>query len=403
MKKTMRKLVPAICMLLISAVLLGTSTYAWFSMNRKVTVTGMTVTTKVGSNLLIANPVDGEASFPAENAFQSGLNQEKTGLLEPTSTIDGISYFYNTAANTTASGSAVNATYVTYAPGDDFDKTYGVDANASTPDALGYIDYSFYLKAINAEASTQYLNMTRCNLVYQGADITEKAWRVAVFAKLAMTDEDPPATQVVTDATAVAEANRITILAPTSAAYFDNTATPTPKAVDSISSRAEVKTSANHGLGTAATIATLTSGTMTYYKVVVRLWLEGEDTTCNNQTFASLTKDYRLDLAFEIEDAVSELTVLGSTGAAIADATSNVGTVTLSGTTTGNITNGEKAVSFQWYNAANNTALTGSDGTGYNTYQYTNGAAALSVYCLVTTDRGNVYRTNTIELDEVAP
>lgn len=41
--KAMKKLIPTICMLLVSAVLLGTSTYAWFSMNKSVTATGMQV------------------------------------------------------------------------------------------------------------------------------------------------------------------------------------------------------------------------------------------------------------------------------------------------------------------------------------------------------------------------
>jgi hypothetical protein len=40
----MKKLIPALCMLLVAASLLGTSTFAWFSMNEQVTATGMTVT-----------------------------------------------------------------------------------------------------------------------------------------------------------------------------------------------------------------------------------------------------------------------------------------------------------------------------------------------------------------------
>lgn len=39
-----KKIIPALCMLLISAVLMGTSTYAWFSMNTQVSVKGMKVT-----------------------------------------------------------------------------------------------------------------------------------------------------------------------------------------------------------------------------------------------------------------------------------------------------------------------------------------------------------------------
>lgn len=42
--KKFKKLIPALCMLLVSAVMLGSTTFAWFSMNNTVTATGMTVT-----------------------------------------------------------------------------------------------------------------------------------------------------------------------------------------------------------------------------------------------------------------------------------------------------------------------------------------------------------------------
>ena len=46
--KKFKKLIPAFCMLLISAVMLGSSTYAWFAMNNQVTANGMEV--KAASN-----------------------------------------------------------------------------------------------------------------------------------------------------------------------------------------------------------------------------------------------------------------------------------------------------------------------------------------------------------------
>lgn len=48
-----KKIIPALCMLLISAVLMGTSTYAWFSMNTSVTATGMNVTATSNSRYLL--------------------------------------------------------------------------------------------------------------------------------------------------------------------------------------------------------------------------------------------------------------------------------------------------------------------------------------------------------------
>lgn len=53
--KSYKKIVPAIAMLVISAITLTSASYAWFSMNRQVTATGMNVTVKSESSLVIAN------------------------------------------------------------------------------------------------------------------------------------------------------------------------------------------------------------------------------------------------------------------------------------------------------------------------------------------------------------
>lgn len=49
----MKKLIPAICMTLIAAVMLASSTFAWFSMNTSVTAEGMQVTAKTDNAFLI--------------------------------------------------------------------------------------------------------------------------------------------------------------------------------------------------------------------------------------------------------------------------------------------------------------------------------------------------------------
>ena len=51
--KKFKKLIPALCMLLISAVLMGTSTYAWFSMNKSVKAEGMSVTAQTNNYYLL--------------------------------------------------------------------------------------------------------------------------------------------------------------------------------------------------------------------------------------------------------------------------------------------------------------------------------------------------------------
>ena len=58
----MKKLIPAIGMTLLGAALLGTSTYAWFSANKTVTATGMNLSAKADSSLLISSVEDGTYS-----------------------------------------------------------------------------------------------------------------------------------------------------------------------------------------------------------------------------------------------------------------------------------------------------------------------------------------------------
>ena len=53
--KKMRRLIPAIAMLLVSAVMLSTASFAWFSMSTKATAQGMTVKAEADSSLLIVD------------------------------------------------------------------------------------------------------------------------------------------------------------------------------------------------------------------------------------------------------------------------------------------------------------------------------------------------------------
>ena len=60
--KKFKKLIPAFCAMLVSAAMLGTSTYAWFSVNKKVEANGMSVTAKVDTEDFVATTKIGRAS-----------------------------------------------------------------------------------------------------------------------------------------------------------------------------------------------------------------------------------------------------------------------------------------------------------------------------------------------------
>ena len=70
--KAMRKILPALCMLLVSAVMLGSSTFAWFSSNSSVTATGMHLTAEAAESLFISNTAGyAEDTFKASVVFTS--------------------------------------------------------------------------------------------------------------------------------------------------------------------------------------------------------------------------------------------------------------------------------------------------------------------------------------------
>lgn len=310
MKSLRKKLFLSILAVAFAVVSLATSTFAWFSMNNRVTVTGMTVTTKVSSNLMIAD----RNNEDDESQYGITLAQSRTGRLEPVSTVDGLSFFYTTDAKTDGSKNAPVATtpYVAYAEAANLDNAtaagkdkydtafqaaYGVSETITTANVIyGYIDYVFYLKATNGEAAAQELKLSECALKYNNAAVTDKAWRIAIFAQEGSKGNNLD--------TALASSDLISILSLSGAKYFE-----TGKAVSGTAATSDVTE-----LSTAAKLADIAAGATKYYKVTARLWLEGEDTSCNNTTYANLTNNYTLQLACVIGTANAAVTNI-STGA----------------------------------------------------------------------------------------
>jgi hypothetical protein len=325
-----RRLLSAAGMLAISAAMLSSATFAWFTMNKEVQVTGMQLKTRVSGNLLICDT-------NVEADYKSGtLTQERAALLEPVSTTKGAdtTFFYTLDAaadghkikNVTGEGSdpflAYSETADLTAADTKADKTkydtqfntkYGITTANTSGDyktAYGYVDYTFYLKA-TADADNQQIRMTRCNLLKDGAALANDndAWRIAVFAEKITQDSGAgDKTAAVTEATDTAK----TILTTDGATNFTAN-----QAAATTGSRGAVT------YNTAAVIGTVaTANTSEYYKVVVRVWLEGEDTTCYSAYYAQNLESYALDLAFELGKGTA-VTNIGSTTAAFAPASNN--------------------------------------------------------------------------------
>ena len=331
-KKTNKKLISALGMFMLSAAMLGTSTYAWFTMNKEVQVTGLQMKTKVGSNLLISSD-NVEANYSSDRVVFA-----RKALLEPVSTVSGKtgSFYYTTDAKATgqkahdatatgfayilydedtalASSAASDATAGKYKYDNDFNDKYTIAAadQGLTEDfktAYGYVDYVFYLKA-TGEADNQQLRMTQCDLNYtydkeSTTDVTEtdpgdNAWRIAVFATNITANggkgnsgTDGAAVGKI-DPANVTNENAKTILKLSSGENWEeNKAVVSPNATGAVT------------YGTAAVLDNdIDAGVTRYYKVLVRVWLEGEDKSCNSATYAQLTDAWSLDLDFQLTTA----------------------------------------------------------------------------------------------------
>lgn len=366
-----KKLIPAAGSLLISAAMLSTSTFAWFTMNKEVRVTGMEVKTQVGDSLLIAASSADTTTRVADSTFQSGLHQAIYGLVNPVSTINAsdTSFYYTYDANADGSKSADTSVIAYQEVGNDNEFTDG------TTTYKAYLDYVFEIKAINTNSSAQYLNLTGLNLLYDGQQLSdEHAYRVAIFSQ-DLTTSGGTTYEASTTGSAASK-----IFAPTGFTYFDNTAVKSATDKDSVTPTVNDSTA-----GWSKQIA---ANSTDYTKITVRLWLEGEDNTCYSEKFSEKLDEWTLDLKFNLEaDTTNAVKLIGSTATATADGTSKKATLSV-GT--------EVAAAYQWYKCAEGGATNNDAEVSGQTTDTLTATAAGKYYCVITTAKGTKFRTNSI-------
>jgi hypothetical protein len=278
-------------MLAMSATMLATSTYAWFTMNKSVEVTGMEMKTVVSSNLQIddAAPTNGGSwtvgSWATnDNNFRNSTEQDIVDeILVPVSTVDGYSYWFTDPDNVLGNGDAVDDAYTAYT-------LAGLQAKYGASVTHGYLDYHFILKATNTTDDDQKIVLNKLDLTYVpsagGETDTDKAWRVAILGKEFTTATVNGAKTLPNIATSGATVTKI--YTPASAANFStNTTTSKFQAVSDTDELSDV----TYATAVAdSEIFTVAANSTKYYEVVMRVWIEGEDTTCYTGLFNDLQK-----------------------------------------------------------------------------------------------------------------
>ena len=286
--KFTRKLVPALALLIVSAVLMTTATFAWFSMNTRVTATGMQMGTEAGDNVLIANNDTKTKETNLANFKNALVVSADKANLRPVSSVNGADFYFVDAFQVAGNGSAMVPNG--YNPYTKYDTTNAETLAASQAafennyrksDIKPYVEYAFQVMATNAEGAAADLVIDSIALTYNGSASVQTAFRVAVFADEFTGDS-------------VASETLVTVLKQNNAINHTSNC-----AVNGVNTTAAVI-----NRDKPATIASNVPEAATkFYRVVVRVWLEGEDTTCTNATFAELDGTWSLDLGISFKDA----------------------------------------------------------------------------------------------------
>ena len=96
-----KRIMASASMLVISAVMLSSATYAWFTMNKEVTVSGFELTAKADSTYLIIGPESTAAGLQAENRIAYAFSPVESLRVFPSAHTSAVT-------NTTTAGASAN-------------------------------------------------------------------------------------------------------------------------------------------------------------------------------------------------------------------------------------------------------------------------------------------------------
>lgn len=147
--KATKKIIPALVMLLVSAVLLSTASYAWFSMNTTVTATGMQVKATTASSLVIEDAQEDVGTSKETTVTFANYSNALTPTTHDWATgiTNGLKYVTNLNDVDVASGFGHDGAELTY--GDAVD----------TESAFYFKDYVVYIASTGTGLTGQDLTV----------------------------------------------------------------------------------------------------------------------------------------------------------------------------------------------------------------------------------------------------
>lgn len=261
----MKKILPSACMLAVSAAMLSTSTYAWFSMNDTVTATGMKLQAKAEAGLLIANATNGTYQMSVAST------KEDVAQLKPGSTSDLSNWFHSTSGRTDQANTQ---------------KAYEAGAAwASNSADANYVIHDFYIKSSDLNGLTvSSLDVNNVSVVVNSAapaQTLSKSLRVGIKI----------------DGDVTGSTQNTYIYAPTETSnvqYSVTTATGDYAAANMTQVTALNKDQKSN----TAVTSIPAKGTTSPIHAEVYVWFEGEDANCISDNIAATLETLEVSVEF---------------------------------------------------------------------------------------------------------
>ncbi len=312
-----RKLIPAAAMLCISAAMLATSTYAWFTMNKEVSVKGMQVKATAEQGLLI-NEVKGDSSTWDSEATGGDANAI---ALRPASTKNLNDWWHaNSKVRDDDAGANVSGNDVSI----DTDKTVAIDTgkyytpisgetNISTnkieAQAGTNAEKNYYYKDLPGGTADSYDFGEAYYVKYtyfiksSGEELQVSANKLTASVTAEKKNTETENTSVNLDKSlrvGVKIGNDYKIFAPITGAsnpYYVTTN-------EAGSAYEKVEPSGATATGINASALTIPAFTAEGMQVDVFVWFEGEDENCKSSNITAVLDSYEIKINFVDADLV---------------------------------------------------------------------------------------------------
>ena len=262
-KAIKRQLLAAIAMVLVAAIALGSSTYAWFASNNKVTADGISITAQSEGKLLIIDD---------NNGFTNG---EKTTI--------------TMAANENGKAEKLLPTHPDYTVNDNFNNQWFHRLSDDYKTAISGTDTEQVVtngtkKGENFYYLSDELYIKLASNGVKGIDTTAKNLKLS---ELAVTSTGGEANETLLNSV------RIMLVVNDQKAFVYNS--EGKEVTTDISADGTTKVGYNAGLGSASVLATEVD-TKTPVKVAVYFYFDGRDEACTSANYD--TDNFAVSLAF---------------------------------------------------------------------------------------------------------